>query len=104
MEASQYGSPHTAVNAVNKIPFIHAVQTAAVKDSQPAVVPPSPPAPSGGNKGLAAGAAVAAAVAFAAVRLFSGGPSLASLEKQAVPLEVALRNGKPTVLEFYANW
>lgn len=81
---------------------LHGFQTSPVKES-PAPVPPTSPEP-GGNRGLAAGAAVAAAVAFAAVRLFSGGPSLASLEKQAVPLEVALRNGKPTVLEFYANW
>jgi hypothetical protein len=43
-------------------------------------------------------------VAFAASRLLVGGPSLAALEQQAVPLEVALSNGKPTVMEFYANW
>ena len=53
---------------------------------------------------MAAGAALAAAAAFTAARLFSGGPSLASLERQSVPLEVALRNEKPTVIEFYANW
>ena len=81
------------------LPTCMAMQT-AVKEVQPAAALP----PSGGNKGLAAGAAVAAAVAFAALRLLSGGPSLASLERQAVPLEVALRNEKPTVLEFYANW
>ena len=65
---------------------------------------PPPPPPPGGNRGLAAGAALAAAAAFTAARLFSGGPSLASLERQSVPLEVALRNEKPTVIEFYANW
>ena len=59
---------------------------------------------SGGNKGLAAAAATFAVVAFAATRLFSASPSLASLEQQSVPLEVALKNGRPTMIEFYANW
>lgn len=73
--------------------------------SQPQLQPSQPPPPPpGGNRGLAAGAALAAAAAFTAARLFSGGPSLASLERQSVPLEVALRNEKPTVIEFYANW
>jgi hypothetical protein len=31
-------------------------------------------------------------------------PSLVTLEQMAVPLEAALSNGKPTVMEFYANW
>jgi len=52
-----------------------------------------------------AGGAVAAGVAlFLATRLLTGGPSMAALEQQAVPLEVALSNGKPTVVEFYASW
>ena len=31
-------------------------------------------------------------------------PSLATLGKSAVPLETALGNGKPSLIEFYANW
>lgn len=57
-----------------------------------------------GNGALAGGAVLAGVALFAAVRLLSGAPSLAQLESQAVPLDVALNNGKPTLVEFYANW
>ncbi|MEB3277707.1 MAG: thioredoxin family protein [Lyngbya sp.] len=30
--------------------------------------------------------------------------SVAELAEESIPLEVALSNGKPTLLEFYANW
>ena len=30
--------------------------------------------------------------------------SLAKLDQESTPLEVALDNGKPTLMEFYANW
>lgn len=53
---------------------------------------------------MAAGAAVMLALAVAAGPLLGGGPSLAQLEQQSVPLEVALSNKKPTVIEFYASW
>jgi thiol-disulfide isomerase/thioredoxin len=54
-----------------------------------------------------AGGAVAAGVAlFLAARFLSGGAgaSLAALESASLPLDSALRNGKPTLVEFYAPW
>jgi thiol-disulfide isomerase/thioredoxin len=38
------------------------------------------------------------------LKLEGSGTSLAALAKTAVPLEVALANGKPTLMEFYADW
>lgn len=45
-------------------------------------------------------------VLFAVTRLGGGGgaPTLATLESLSTPLEVALVNGRPTLVEFYANW
>lgn len=59
----------------------------------------------GSPGGVIAGGAVAAGVAFfAATRLLSGGPTLEALQADAIPLNDALRNSKPTLVEFYANW
>ena len=41
---------------------------------------------------------------FAGSRLAGPSPTLASLAASSVPLDVALANEKPTLIEFYADW
>ena len=67
--------------------------------------PVSAPPPSGGGP-LAVGAVALGAVAFIASRLVAGsaGASLADVASGAVPLGAALASGRPTVLEFYADY
>ena len=49
--------------------------------------------------------AIALSVAlFLGLRTEANSVSLSMLDKQSTPLEVALGNGKPTLMEFYANW
>lgn len=49
--------------------------------------------------------AIALAVAlFFGLQTETGSMSLDSQAEQSTPLSVALNNGKPTLLEFYANW
>lgn len=94
-------------------------RSAADKDEQPAAEaqppasasppPPSPSSsapeePSTSSKGFLAGGAVGLGAAlFLVARLTAGGPSFAALEAGAIPLDTALQNGRPTVLEFYAG-
>ena len=49
--------------------------------------------------------AIALGVAlFLGLKTDSTSVSLAELGKTAIPLEVALSNGKPSLVEFYADW
>ena len=87
-------------------------EQAAPEPAVPAAAPPAASSatsaaapPAGGNGGALAGGAVGFGVAlFLVARLTAGGPSFAALESESVPLDAALRNGRPTVVEFYADW
>eukprot|EP01025_Chloroclados_australasicus_P061248 TRINITY_DN8026_c0_g1_i4.p3 TRINITY_DN8026_c0_g1~~TRINITY_DN8026_c0_g1_i4.p3 ORF type:complete len:242 (-),score=19.06 TRINITY_DN8026_c0_g1_i4:497-1222(-) len=54
--------------------------------------------------GLAGAATTIGIVAFLFARFGSGAPSLYGLDAEATTLDDALKNGKPTIIEFYANW
>lgn len=41
---------------------------------------------------------------FLGLKTETGAGLLSTMAKDAVPLELALSNGKPTLMEFYANW
>jgi thiol-disulfide isomerase/thioredoxin len=65
--------------------------------------PELPPSPAR-NLVVAIAAVVLSALVFVGFRTQAATPSLAVLAETAVPYEVAQTNGKPTLLEFYANW
>ena len=44
------------------------------------------------------------AALFAFTRLATGPATLSTLQQVSIPYEDALTNGKPTLLEFYADW
>ncbi|MEC4804795.1 MAG: thioredoxin family protein [Jaaginema sp. PMC 1079.18] len=70
----------------------------------------TPPSDNPTNLGLIRNIAIALVAIILAIALFLGlqtpsnSNSLESQAEQSVPLDVALSNGKPTLLEFYANW
>ncbi|KAL6776299.1 CCS5 [Auxenochlorella protothecoides x Auxenochlorella symbiontica] len=91
--------------------------SAASRDSTPAssasttpptqegVRPDSLPAPDTSlGKKLAGGALVGTLAVFLAARGLTGPTSLEQLKSDAVDLDIALTNGKPTLIEFYADW
>lgn len=53
---------------------------------------------------VAVGSVGLGAAAFAVSRLSKGEVTLKTLEQNSLPLDTALRNKKPTIVEFYANW
>ena len=84
-----------------------AIVRAEAEDAATTPAPPPPPSPeddAGGSGKALAGAGFAVGVGLFALTTLSGAPTLASLEKDAMSLDVALSNGRPTVVEFYADW
>jgi len=53
---------------------------------------------------VALGSVAAGVVLFAVTRLGGGGVGLEQLAANSIPLDKALSNGHPTVVEFYADW
>ncbi|KAH7619239.1 hypothetical protein Ndes2526B_g06196 [Nannochloris sp. 'desiccata'] len=74
------------------------------QESTPTAPTQAPPTAPNNNSLLAGGAVGLGAALFLAARLSIGGPSFAALEAGSVPLDAALSSGRPTVLEFYADW
>ncbi len=74
-----------------------------MSDSNPPIPTPVPVAPRLRNSVIALAAIVLSVLLVIGVR-GQGAPSLATLVGKSMPLEVALSNGKPTLIEFYADW
>jgi thiol-disulfide isomerase/thioredoxin len=68
--------------------------------------PTTPPSNSNQVRNLliAIAAIVLAAVFALGLKSQANSASLPAMAKASVPLEVALQNGKPTLMEFYADW
>eukprot|EP00244_Chara_vulgaris_P007015 TRINITY_DN2639_c0_g1_i1.p1 TRINITY_DN2639_c0_g1~~TRINITY_DN2639_c0_g1_i1.p1 ORF type:complete len:388 (+),score=44.09 TRINITY_DN2639_c0_g1_i1:126-1166(+) len=56
------------------------------------------------NRTIALISAGLSAGLFMATRLAGAGPDLSTLEKSSLPFEYAISNGRPTMVEFYADW
>lgn len=74
----------------------------------PVSAPAASPAPTAGqrlrNLLIAAAAASLAIAIFLGLQSQPATASLTALAKASVPFDQALNSGKPTFLEFYANW
>ena len=105
------GAIHAGKARVNVIPRAESNEdqvSRPIADPAPTAEPAAPQAVSTNSNGkgsLIAGGAVGFGVTvFLAARLSIGGPSFATLEADSIALDAALSNGRPTVLEFYADW
>ncbi|KAK3268861.1 hypothetical protein CYMTET_22659 [Cymbomonas tetramitiformis] len=58
----------------------------------------------GSNVMVAMGSVLAGVLLFAVPKLGGNDIGLAALESQSVSLDTAYSNGRPTVVEFYADW
>lgn len=103
MSAVQQGVP----SVKPEVPAATATSTTDVSSTSEG----TPPAPSGetprkppGNRVLAAVSVATAVALFLGTRNAGAGPSLRQLASEAVPYDVAVANGRPTVVEFYADW
>jgi thiol-disulfide isomerase/thioredoxin len=66
---------------------------------------PDTPNPNRWRNLLIAGVAIVLAALFAlSLKVQTSGTSLVAMAKAATPLDGALTNGKPTLMEFYADW
>jgi len=76
--------------------------------SSPSSIPPSPESGSAGsrlrNGAIAIAAIILSVVLFLGVNNPSASNTLSALAASATPLTVAEQNGKPTLMEFYADW
>ncbi|KAG0547440.1 hypothetical protein BDA96_01G080400 [Sorghum bicolor] len=85
-----------------------ALEAESVKEEAPTSTPEDPGLPALPNKDLnrrvALLSTLGAVALFASQRLNLSEASLKDLAANAVPYEEALSNGKPTVVEFYADW
>lgn len=77
---------------------------APLPDPQPSVKPDDVPINRLRNFVMVLVAVGLAVAIFLGLQSGSNTGSLAAMAKAATPLEVALTNGKPTLMEFYADW
>lgn len=105
---SQVLSPlHKQRASLRRVSRPCSLKTKAIDQQTQESVTPPPDTGSGepDRRAVLAGAAVLLGTGgVLATRAGKGAPSFASLQKGSVDLDVALANGKPTIIEFYAAW